>query len=345
MESTTAAEWIREVSADIEQATTDFLDRKLQWSREHSEAAFVLADAVRSFTLRPGKRIRPLLVVAGFRAIKEDGDLGAIISASVAAELLQTYLLIHDDWMDQDDLRRGKPSMHVQMTERYGDPHVGASISVLIGNLACAYAWEVLSLSPIGSEMVCSTVRAFWEMQQVVAIGQLLDVVSSDNVAEVRRLKTGSYTVSGPLQIGAILGSASEEQHRALREYGLQLGETFQIRDDILGLYGDSKSTGKPIGNDIRMGKRTALVTEAMEVLVGEQRKRFDQVFNRRDATEEDIASIRVLFEEAGVLARVEQQVKKHFDQSLAALASAPLKRLGVEVLQSLAMLAAYRKS
>lgn len=343
-ENADAGEWIRIVSADIERRIVSFLSEKIERAREQTPASVVLVDMVRDLTTRSAKRIRPILVVAGFEAVRSNADLAPVISASVAAELLQSYMLIHDDWMDQDDMRRGKPTAHVLMTERYRDPHIGASVAILTGNLACAYAWEVLVSSPIGPEMICAAVRAFWEMQEEVVTGQLLDIVGGGDVSDMHRLKTGSYTVSGPLRIGAILSGASEEQHRALREFGLQLGETFQLRDDVLGLYGDPKSTGKPVGNDLRMGKRTALVQEAMRTLDGEQRRRFDQVFNHRSATEDDIESIRRLLEETGVRGRIEQQINEHVESALGALESAPFERRGIEVLKALAMLAAYRQ-
>jgi geranylgeranyl diphosphate synthase, type I len=226
-----------------------------------------LLEAVRELTMRGGKRLRPAMLVAAYRASGGPPDAGeeAAVGLGVALELLQTYLLIHDDWMDGDAVRRGGPSVHVMLGAHFGSEAKGNSSAILAGDYANALALEVaagaLGPGPRASEaLVC-----FSRVQQDVVFGQQLDISSrSEDVELMHALKTGSYTVRGPLELGAICAGATAEQRRALGAYAGPLGVAFQLRDDLLGVFGDPVATGKPAGDDLREGKRTVLVAHAL---------------------------------------------------------------------------------
>ena len=136
--------------------------------------------------------------------MKSDGALDDVLSACSALELLQTYLLVHDDWMDRDDVRRGGPSVHAALRAQVGDAHLGDALAILAGDLGSAYAWELLFGTKIMQPPTPEVLRAFSTIQREVVLGQQLDVMGSPEVGLMQRLKTGSYTVRGPLRLGAL---------------------------------------------------------------------------------------------------------------------------------------------
>lgn len=189
-----------------------------------------------------------------------------ITPALLSLELLQTYLLIHDDWMDGDDVRRGGPSVHAALASAFGSAEAGAVSGVLAGDLAAAYALEALVECDVAPPALVEATREMAEMQHRVVLGQTLDVrsVARDTEAVDRMfdLKTGSYTVRGPLRLGASLAGASEEARQALDAFARPAGIAFQLRDDVLGLFGDPAVTGKRCGSDLREQKFTSIIAE-----------------------------------------------------------------------------------
>jgi geranylgeranyl diphosphate synthase type I len=285
------------------------------------------AEAVSGLALRGGKRMRAALVGAAFVACTEDGASGAqgsqaswsrVDRAMLAIELLQVYLLIHDDWMDDDDVRRGGPSVHVVLRGRLGSKRLGDAAAVLAGDLACAYAQDALLESDFPAERLLAAARAFARIQEEVVTGQLAEMSTHASVEVIHALKTASYTVTGPLALGAHLAGASELRVAQLARYGRPLGIAFQLRDDLLGAFGDTSATGKPVGNDIRQGKRTALVAEmrghvASEALLA-------RVLGREDASDHDVAEVVRAMETSGAKARVEARVAELLAETRAAL-------------------------
>lgn len=290
------------------------------------------AEALQGLALRGGKRMRAALVVAGFEACAEGARghdaayvaslLRACDGAMLAVELLQVYLLIHDDWMDDDDVRRGGPAVHVALRERLGSKRLGDTAAILAGDLASAYAQETLleasAAAPIAPERMLAAARAFARIQVEVVTGQIAEMSSITSVEVIHALKTASYTVTGPLAMGARLAGASDARVGQLARYGRPLGIAFQLRDDLLGTFGDAAATGKPVGNDIRQGKRTALVTEmrgdaAAEALLA-------RVLGHEDASDEDVAEVVRAMEASGAKARVEARVAALLAESRTAL-------------------------
>jgi geranylgeranyl diphosphate synthase type I len=282
------------------------------------------AEAVSDLALRGGKRMRAALVGAAFVACSEDSSQASRESwsladrAMLAIELLQAYLLIHDDWMDDDDVRRGGPAVHVLLRERLGSKRLGDAAAVLAGDLACGYAQEALLESDFPAERVLAAARTFARIQEEVVTGQLAEMSTHASVEVIHALKTASYTVTGPLALGAHLAGASEIRVEQLARYGRPLGIAFQLRDDLLGAFGDTSATGKPVGNDIRQGKRTALVAEmrghaASEALLA-------RVLGREDASDHDVAEVVRAMETSGAKARVEARVAELLAETRAAL-------------------------
>ncbi len=234
--------------------------------------------------------MRPAVLVAAFHAVSPEGAVGRTLDASAAVELLQTYLLIHDDWMDQDTVRRGGPSVPAAMRARFGDAHLGNCMAVLAGDLASAWAFELLLASPFPDGREREGYAAFLRMEQEVFFGQHLDLVGSADVSRMHQLKTGSYTVRGPLSLGALLGGASGDQLAGLERFGEPLGLAFQLRDDLLGTFGEASTMGKPTGGDLRRGRQTSVVQAAREVLDPDAWAPIGAVLGRTDATDAEVA-------------------------------------------------------
>ncbi|HEX4352350.1 MAG TPA: polyprenyl synthetase family protein, partial [Polyangiales bacterium] len=275
--------WTDRVIARVNARLSEFFATKRVESQALSPRAPELVDAVAALTMRGGKRLRSLAVYAGFVAVNRDAidlDAGVELSIEVAAaiELLQSYFLIQDDWMDDDEERRGGPSVHAALTAAHANPKLGASLAILAGDMAVGFAFELLHRAKFPPSHAAAARLAFDAMHFEVICGQQLDLLEHDDVTLTHHLKTGSYTVRGPLKLGALLGGASEDQLLAIERFGRPLGIAFQLRDDLLGTFGDSRATGKPAGHDLREGKNTALVAQARALMEGEARAQLERV-------------------------------------------------------------------
>ncbi|HBQ17638.1 MAG: polyprenyl synthetase family protein [Sandaracinaceae bacterium] len=336
--------WLWEVRSLVDERLGRFFEHKRASAASLAPEAVELVEAVARLTLRGGKRLRPALLVAAYRAVRPEGRADEVTDACAALELLQSYLLIHDDWMDHDEERRGGPSVHVALREAHGgDPHLGASLAILAGNLASAQAWDLLARGEWDPATKARAISVFLEMHQEVVFGQQLDLLASENVSLMQQLKTGSYTVRGPLLLGAALGGASEAERAALEAYGLPLGEAFQMRDDLLGTFGDPRATGKPAGGDIREGKRTALVRAAEEQASIEELHAIRAVLGRSDASDAEIGRTTAILESCGARARVEARLAALLDEARDALSTRALQAPGTEMLSELANRLAVR--
>ncbi len=319
-----------------------FAHKRVLAQRTSPEAG-ELVDAVAELTMRGGKRLRPAALHAGFVAVKPDGDPSCTLEVSAALELLQTYFLIQDDWMDDDEQRRGGPSVHVALGRRRGDPQLGANLAILAGDLACGFAWELVAAAPLPPARLRDALEAFGHMHFEVVCGQQLDLLGHDDVALVHQLKTGSYTVRGPLRLGALLGDASAEQLAALERFGAPVGLAFQLRDDLLGAFGSKVALGKPVGNDLRSGKRTALLEEARALLSAEQTAAIDAVLGNASASEKALARATEALLGSGARERLEQRIAELLEQAREALERGPFGAEGTAMLMGLAEQLAHR--
>ncbi|MCA9610425.1 MAG: polyprenyl synthetase family protein [Myxococcales bacterium] len=316
----------------------EYLDEKRAAARALAPEAEELVEAVAALTMRGGKRLRPALLSAAFSAVAPGRDPAVTVDAQASLELLQTYLLIHDDWMDRDDERRGGPSVHAALRAAHGgEDHLGASLAILAGNLASACAWELMTRGEHSRAVERGLVEEFLRMHQEVVYGQQLDLLATSDVSLMQQLKTGSYTVRGPLLLGAVLGEATEAQREALLAYGRPLGEAFQMRDDLLGTFGDAEATGKPTSSDLREGKRTALVLAAQRLGDAAALAPLTRVLGRRDAAEAEVDAAREVLVSTGAKAEVEARLDALVDAARAALEVDVLAPPGVERLGELA--------
>lgn len=237
------------------------------------------------FVLGGGKRIRPLYGWAGFvgggGVEKSAEDPRAVIRAVSALELIQACALIHDDIIDASDTRRGNPTVHRAVEQDHLDNDLrgdaaafGESTAILVGDLALAWAEDMWRSSGLSDAALSRAQGAWRAMRTEVIGGQILDISleatgseSAEMADRVNRFKTAAYTIERPLHLGAALADAPAETIEAFRGYGRDIGVAFQLRDDLLGVFGDTAVTGKPAGDDIREGKRTVLYATALSLL------------------------------------------------------------------------------
>jgi geranylgeranyl diphosphate synthase type I len=322
------------VRGEVDARLAPWLEGRVALARSRGADVAAIADAVRALVMRGGKRMRAVLLAASYEACGGEGGSLAVAAAGTALELLQAYLLVHDDWMDGDDVRRGGPSVPAMMRERMPG-HVDAA-SVLAGDLSAAWSREALLELTLPPVRVMLAAREMARVEAEVIHGQVLDVKSEAGdlraVEVVYALKTASYTVRGPVVMGAHLAGAGEAQVSALAAFANPLGVAFQLRDDLLGSFGDARATGKPAGGDLRQGKRTALVVEAS--VDPSAREMLGRVLGRREASEADLAAALGAIEASGARARVEGRIAVLTREARAALDRAEIAPHGRVLLE-----------
>lgn len=330
--------WLSEVKGAVEARLNMFFEDERARLVAIAPEAAQLAHGIESLTMRGGKRLRPAVLFAGYKAVRPEGGIGDVIDACAGLELLQSYLLIHDDWMDGDDERRGGPAVHAMFRESLGDAHLGASLAILAGNLACAQSWRLFGSDP---EVLAVVMR----MHEEVLVGQQLDLMAVEDVSRMHQLKTGSYTLRGPMALGAALGGASDAEKDALNRLATPLGEAFQMRDDLLGTFGDPKDTGKPAGNDLRAGKHNALIAAAEKSASFETLAPVRAVLGDASASAAAVEAAIEVLEASGAREAVESRLVALLDEARGVLAEAPLQAPGSTMLRELTERLAYRSA
>ena len=292
-----------------------------------------------SALLSGGKRLRPAFCYWGWRgAGAADGD--AIVRAASSLELLHACALIHDDVMDGSDIRRGQPAVHRRMARlheasgwRGSAEAFGTGGAILVGDLCLAWADELLYDSGLDDAALRAGKPVLDEMRTELMAGQYLDLReqaqaagSVEGAMRVLRYKSAKYTVERPLQLGAALAGAGEDLATIYSAYGLPLGEAFQLRDDVLGVYGDPAETGKPAGDDLREGKQTLLVAYALAEASPAGVVLLRARLGDPQLDDAGVDDLRTVIQTSGALARVEDLIGRLTAEALGALGSAPAR-------------------
>jgi geranylgeranyl diphosphate synthase type I len=284
--------------------------------------------AVIGALLQGGKRLRATFLYWGYRA-GGGADHEAVVRAATAMEFFQAAALLHDDVMDDSDTRRGMPAAHRRLAEVHakegwtGDgDRFGVAGAILAGNLCLTWSDELFSTSGLSVSELARARPIFDRMRTQLMGGQFLDVLESargwdelgtqEQIARARRViryKSAKYTIEHPLLIGAAASDVSAADRAALSTYGLALGEAFQLRDDLLGVFGDPAQTGKPAGDDLREGKRTVLVALALERADPSTVTLFDKLLGAPDLDEAGVNELRDAITASGAPDRVEQMI------------------------------------
>jgi geranylgeranyl diphosphate synthase, type I len=281
--------------------------------------------AARDLTVRGGKRFRPALLLSVYRGLAPDAGLEPALRAGVALELLQSYLLIQDDWIDGDTTRRGGPSAHARLARELGGAHVGASSAILASDFTFGLALAEMLAIEVPPARRLRALEALVVTHRDVVIGQQMDVLGrAEDVERMHDLKTGSYTVRGPLAIGAALAGASPRAQAALARYAAPVGVAFQLRDDLLGAFAARAQTGKPEGGDFAAGKRTAVIVEAERRLDAPGRRALARVLGK-PAGARPLAEARIALERCGVREAVERRLARLCERAESLAAALPL--------------------
>ncbi|MGY2875313.1 geranylgeranyl diphosphate synthase, type I [Marmoricola sp. URHA0025 HA25] len=339
----------------VEDALLDFIDQQSAWLAELGEDATRLVDHAR-LSVTGGKRFRAAFCWWGHLAVAEPDDRAALLKACASLELLHASALVHDDVMDASDVRRGRPATHrafeaLHRTSGWsgGAEQYGAAAAILLGDLLLSWSDELLRTSGLPAPRVLDALGYFDLTRSEVVTGQFLDVsaqargTSDVEVAmTVLRYKSAKYSIERPLHIGAALAGADEETMAQLTRFGLPLGEAFQLRDDLLGVFGDPAATGKPAGDDLSEGKRTVLIALALDALGPDDRKHLDTSLGRALSVDE-VADLRALIDASGARSQVEDVIAALTDRALSALDAADIRAEARGVLRDLAAAATQR--
>lgn len=356
-------------AVEIVTAVTDQLRRYL--ADRKAAAAHIgddydgLVSALVEFVLHGGKRLRPAFAYWGWRALADDPaprDVPhEILRVCAALELLHACALVHDDVIDDSATRRGRPTVHMQFAALHrarnwrGSPgRFGMSAAILLGDLSLVWADDIVAGSGLDPDAHRRVQRVWSDIRTEVLGGQYLDIVaestgadSIDSAMRVNMFKTASYTVSRPLQLGAAAAADRPDVQAVFHQAGTDLGIAFQLRDDVLGVFGDPSVTGKPAGDDLRSGKRTVLLAEAV-ALAGASDPSAAELLRRSIGTQltgGQVAKLCEVIESVGALAAVEHRIDTLTDRALHALNAARIHDQAKAGLTELARLAANRSA
>ncbi|WLS46798.1 polyprenyl synthetase family protein [Micromonospora profundi] len=351
------AAYTHDLSTAVNDTLTTFLTAEVESLAQIDAAIGEFAAAARDAVLVGGKRLRSTFAYWGWRGASGGSEsLPPVLPALAALELLHTFALVHDDVMDDSATRRGRPTAHVALAAQHvaaghrGDPdRYGEAAAVLIGDLCMVWADRLLAHTAVPPARLLEVRRCYDQMRVETIAGQYLDVLgendaanwSVDRALRVARYKTASYTVQRPLLLGTALAGVSTDAPlvAAYTRYGLAVGEAFQLRDDLLGVYGDPATTGKPAGDDLRTGKPTTLLMLARQLATPAQRRALDR------ADTGPVDHLAELVADTGAVARVERMIAERVGDALAALDAAPVDRTARTALTGLATAATDRRA
>ena len=338
------------IARQVESRVSVLLDAELErWTAVDPNLAEPVA-ALRDLVLAGGKRLRPAFCHWAYVGAGGDPDDDAVVDAGAALELLHTFALVHDDIMDGSATRRGTDTIHVQFEAGHavdgwrGEARrFGEGVAILVGDLSFVYADRLLAGAPAAAHDV------FTELRIEVNIGQYLDLlgtargrVDEGTARRISRFKSGKYTVERPLHLGAALAGRLDDLAAPLSAYGLPLGEAFQLRDDLLGVFGDGAITGKPVGEDLREGKPTLLFA-----LAAQQASAADvavlSTYGNAELDEDGVIALQDVLLTSGAVEAVEGNIDRLVVEAVEALDGAPLTAPARQALVDLAYYVAGR--
>jgi geranylgeranyl diphosphate synthase, type I len=337
---------LAEIASRVDARLRTFLHHEEQrWAAFDPDLAEPVAEIGR-LVLAGGKRLRPAFTHWGYVAAGGNGSDPIVADAGGAFELMHAFALFHDDVMDDAASRRGAPTTHTVFAEHHrvggwnGEARrFGEGVAILVGDLAFVYADQLLRDAN-------RTAWDIWnELRIELNVGQFLDIVGGvrnerrrDKAERICRYKSGKYTIERPLHLGAALAAPHriDELLGQLSAYGLPLGDAFQMRDDVMGAFGDEAVTGKPVGGDLREGKPTPLMARAVEAATPAQRAVLDTV-GAPGMSDDEVARVQQVIVDTGALADLEAHITDLTDRAISAIENAPVERVAVDELVALA--------
>lgn len=345
-----------------------FLARMREEASDYGPDAAAFLDAAAG-TLDGGKRLRARFCHAGWRAVAKFGDrdaaeTDALWDMCTALEIFQSAALVHDDLIDNSDTRRGRPAAHRALETSHraagwsGDAEqFGRASAILLGDLLVAWSDDLLECALEGQPHARAVRAEYARMRRDVTTGQFLDIAEesawsvndgslhAERALRVASLKSARYSIEQPLVLGGAFGGAHEDQVAALRRFGHPIGLAFQLRDDVLGVFGDASVTGKPAGDDLREGKRTVLIALTRQALDASARNLLDEMLGDPALTSPQVSSLQATITASGALDQVEAMIADYALEADRALSGARLDNAAVGELRDLARAATVRAS
>jgi len=317
----------------------EYFEKKLQKANSIDPLAEESVKLIRNFTLSGGKRLRPAIMYYAYLACGGK-DEDRIIDVSMSIEMVHSFLLIHDDIIDKDELRHGVKTLNAEyksIAQKFfpkADPeHFGNSMAMIAGDLAGSMGSEIVFNADFEAKTIIRVLDKLQDIVYVTIPGEMVDVIleargfaTEEEVMRMYEGKTSRYTFEGPSHIGALLANADESVLEHFTDYSMPLGAAFQIRDDVLGIFGEQKKLGKPVGSDIIEGKQTLLVIKVRESGIKVQKKRMEQLLGKEDITESEIDEFRKIVTESGALDYANKLSQELVGRSLKALEKIEMK-------------------
>jgi len=353
----------------VSQRLDNFLTDQLSFAAALGPEAELLTRSGAA-AVRGGKRLRARFCMTGWSAVEGHGRPSAppaseaLVAVAASLEIFHAAALVHDDIIDNSDTRRGQPAAHRALEAAHHDAGwatdaaaFGRSGAVLLGDLLVAWSDDLLEEGLRDASTAPATRRHYARMRRDVTIGQFLDVAEesawavhpdeqhAERALRVASYKSARYSIQQPLQIGAALAGAAGDQLEALGRFGHDVGMAFQLRDDVLGVFGDTAVTGKPSGDDLREGKRTVLIAYARERLDAGARRTVDELLGDPELDAAQVAALQRTIVDTGALARTEELIADYVRQADRALSGARLGNAAVSELRDLARAATQRSA
>ncbi|GCD41917.1 polyprenyl synthetase family protein [Streptomyces paromomycinus] len=327
----------------IDAALEDYLRGKALAARTERLPS-VPVQVLHEFVFAGGKRIRPLMCILGWHAGHGHGETGPIVRAAASLELFHAFALIHDDVMDHSATRRGRPTVHRELAAFRHSAAFGENAAILVGDMALVCSQEMLNDAGLRPGQLMAALPVIDAMRSAILYGQYMDLDAAAQPADdvyramaVIRYKTAKYTVEHPLHLGTALAGAPPDLRSALSAYALPLGEAFQLRDDLLGVFGDPKTTGKATQDDLSEGKRTVLLALALRHATPAQRSTLQRLVGDPHLDEEQAETVRAILTDTGARDRIENLIDTQHRTALRALDAAPLPGAAAEALRDVA--------
>ncbi len=322
-----AKKFLREYKKKVDKEIKTYLDKAINEAQKEDPFITQALQYVKEFVLAGGKRLRPALMYYSYLGLggrrKQE-----IIKTSVSIELIHAFLLIHDDIIDKDDKRHNVDTVNYRY-QKLGkrlfqdEEHFGNSMAIIIGDMIGALGNQVIFQSHFPAETI---IRALDKLQSIVSktvIGEAQDVyISYKKKADEKEIlkmyenKTAKYSLEGPMHLGAILAGAKETDLQKISQLAIPLGIAFQIQDDILGIYGDEKKLGKPVGSDIREGKQTILLIKASQRANSKQKRFLQSLVGKESISKKEIEQFRQIIDQTGAKQYASQLAKKKIEES-----------------------------
>ncbi|WP_245546129.1 polyprenyl synthetase family protein [Nocardia higoensis] len=345
--------WFDRVRNSLREHTTEFVAARC--AEELAPLGFDEPIRALGTVVAGGKALRPTFMYLGWLCGAAESE--AALRAAASLELLHAFALLQDDVMDESDSRRGRPAAHVRLArwhagqQRSGSPsRFGESAAVLLGDLCLVWAERMLRESGVGAAAAARVWPHYDAMRAELAVGQLADLLNDaarlptlEQVLDIARRKSGNYTVRRPLELGAAMAGCAAPVLEALGDYGTLIGEAFQIRDDLLGLFGDPAITGKPAGADLRERKATTVVVLAEHLASPAERARLHQLWARGEFDDEAVTAALAVIVDSGAPRRAEQMISERLQRAESVLDRSGIDPVVASALQRMALVSTDR--